>query len=218
MRNPRLCISAPVRSAGLLSMLLVAAFLGLGAQRAAAAQKVDQNGARKVVREAVDQVLAVMARKDLSIQERRSLIEDIAFERFDFDTMARLVLKRDWRRFTPEQRGQFVKEFRKYLAASYGTRVERYHQEKVDITGDRIEPRGDVTVMTRIKGGPADGIEMDYRMREREGKWKVIDVVIEGVSLVQNFHSQFAGVISNGGPDELLRKLKEHNARAASAS
>jgi phospholipid transport system substrate-binding protein len=200
------------RRVGVLAALIAAlAGAAIASGRARATQNTDPAAAKVVVRQTVDQVLAVLARKDLSIEERRSLIEDIAFERFDFPTMSRLVLKRSWLRFSPAQREQFVKEFREYLAASYGTRIERYHQEKVDVTGDRVEPRGDVTVMTRIKGGSADGIEIDYRMRDRDGTWKVIDVVIEGVSLVQNFHSQFADILSKGGPEELLRRLKERN-------
>lgn len=206
------------RGPGLVALLLAAAVAGFAVGPARATQNADPAAAKVVVRQTVDQVLAVLARKDLSIEERRSLIEDIAFQRFDFPTMSRLVLKRGWLRFNPAQREQFVKEFREYLAASYGTRIERYQQEKVDVTGDRVEPRGDVTVMTKIKGGSADGIEIDYRMRNREGSWKVIDVVIEGVSLVQNFHSQFADILSKGGPEELLRRLKEHNAGPAPAA
>lgn len=202
------------RGGARIALLCTVAVAGLLSTPALATQNADPAAAKVVVRQTVDQVLNVLARKDLSIEERRSLIENIAFERFDFPIMARLVLKRSWLRFSKEQRKEFVKEFREYLATSYGNRIERYHQEKVDVTGDRLEPRGDVTVMTKIKGGPADGIEIDYRMRDRHGTWKVIDVVIEGVSLVQNFHSQFSDILSKGGPEELLRRLKEQNAGA----
>ena len=83
----------------------------------------------------------------------------------------------------------------------------------VEVVGARVESRGDVTVLTRIIGGQADGIEMHYRLREREERWRMIDVVIEGVSLVSSFRSQFKEVVSQGGPELLLERLKDKNSR-----
>ena len=75
----------------------------------------------------------------------------------------------------------------------------------------RVEPRGDVTVRTVVVGGQNDGVEIHYRMRKREGPWMVIDVVIEGVSLVSNFRSQFQEVVSEGGPALLRERLQQKN-------
>lgn len=165
--------------------------------------------ARAAVNETVEAVLAVLREPKLTTDQRRSRIEKIAYERFDFETMSRLVLARGWRRFSAEQRVEFQEEFKRHLSASYGTRVERYDQESVAIVGERLEPRGDVTVQTRIRGGQWDGTAVDYRLRERGEDWKVIDVVIEGVSLVSNFRSQFSELLSRGGPEEVLRRLRE---------
>ena len=103
-------------------------------------------------------------------------------------------------------------ELTNYLLASYGTRIARYGREDVVTLGERAEVNGDVSVQTVIKGGDFDGAAVDYRMRTIAGEWRVIDVVIEGVSLVANFRSQFADVIAKGGPQELLKRLKEKNA------
>lgn len=167
--------------------------------------------ARAIVRETVDQVIDILASKELTDDQRREQIEGIAYERFDFATISRLVLARGWKRFSPEQQEEFVEQFKIQLSKNYGSRIRRYEQEEVSILGERLEPRGDVTVRTRIEGGQADGIEVAYRMRKRDGAWRVIDVIIEGVSLVSSYRSQFAEVLSQGGPAELLQKLRDKN-------
>lgn len=167
--------------------------------------------ARAIVRETVDQVIDILASKELTDDQRREQIEGIAYERFDFATISRLVLARGWKRFSPEQQEEFVEQFKIQLSKNYGSRIRRYEQEEVSILGERLEPRGDVTVRTRIEGGQADGIEVAYRLRKRDGAWRVIDVIIEGVSLVSSYRSQFAEVLSQGGPAELLQKLREKN-------
>lgn len=169
-----------------------------------------------IVRKTVDQVIEVLANKTESEDQRRQRIEEIAYQRFDFATISRLVLARHWSRFTPEQREEFVEQFKIQLSKNYGTRIMRYDQQRVEIVGQRVEPRGDVTVGTRIKGGSADGVEVDYRLRrldqEKDGSWMVIDVTVEGVSLVSNYRSQFSEILGHGSPADLLRQLREKNA------
>jgi phospholipid transport system substrate-binding protein len=169
-----------------------------------------------IVRKTVDRVLEILASKDESEDQRRHRIEEIAYDRFDFATISQLVLARHWSRFSPEQRQEFVEQFKIHLSKNYGTRIMRYDQQRVAIVGQRVEPRGDVTVGTRIEGGSADGVEVDYRLRrldqEKDGPWMVIDVIIEGVSLVSNYRSQFSEILGRGSPDDLLRQLREKNA------
>jgi len=106
-----------------------------------------------------------------------------------------------------------MKQFKEHLAMTYGRNVENYKNEKVTITGSREEAKGDWTVKTKIlRGGPGD-ILVDYRLRQRDGSWRIIDVIIEGVSLVSNFRSQFQDVVSGGGPERLIALLREKNAK-----
>lgn len=81
--------------------------------------------------------------------------------------------------------------------------------------GEQPEPRGDVTVKTKVVGGENDGALVDYRMRQEDGSWKIIDVVIEGISLVANFRDQFRDVMGREGPSALLGKLREKNAKVS---
>jgi len=168
--------------------------------------------ARAAVEQTVNDVLAVLKMSDLGVAERRTRIEGIAYARFDFETMGKLVLARNWKKFDRAQQAEFIEEFKRHLSRSYGTRIERYEQEEVAIGDERTEQRGDVTVLTTIRGGQFDGIAIDYRLRKRGEDWRVIDVVIEGVSLVSNFRSQFKDIISKEGPAVLIAKLREKNA------
>jgi phospholipid transport system substrate-binding protein len=171
-----------------------------------------QSAPRAMVQQTIDAVLVVLNDKAASTEQKRSRIEKIAYERFDFPTVSRLVLARNWQRFSKTQQAEFMEEFKRYLAANYGNRIERYDQQKVEITGERKEPRGDVTIQSVVRGGEFEGAVVDYRMRERDGQWLVIDVIVEGISLVSNFRDQFKEVLARGGPEELLQKLREKNA------
>jgi phospholipid transport system substrate-binding protein len=129
--------------------------------------------------------------------------------------MSKLVLGRNWKRLDAAERDEFVDEFTTYLANDYGSRIDRYQQEKVAVLGEEPKPRGDVVVKTKIVGGENDGAIVDYRMRlQGEDEWRIIDVVIEGISLVANFRDQFKEVIARGGPKALIEKLQEKNAAA----
>jgi len=169
-------------------------------------------GPRETMRETIDQVLAVLNDSSLDHDQRLASIETIAYARFDMKTMARLVLGRSWKQFSEQQREDYIVEFNKYLANRYGREIARYDQEEVEILGVREEPRGDVTVRTRIVGGEFEDARVDYRMRQKDGIWRVIDVIIEGVRMVSNFQDQFRAVLNRGGPDHLIEKLREKNA------
>jgi phospholipid transport system substrate-binding protein len=189
--------------------------LGLGWILTASGVAAEAVGPKEVVRQTIDEVVAILQDPALDDRERRKRIEALAYERFHFDTVSRLVLGRDWRRFSEPQRQEFMQEFRTLLSRSYGERINRYEQEKVEILKVHDEPRGDVTVVTRIQGGTADGVEIAYRMRKRDESWGVIDVTVEGTGLVSNYRSQFKELLGSGSPDDLLQRLREKNQEIA---
>jgi phospholipid transport system substrate-binding protein len=205
------------RSFGLLrlacvsTVLLVALASGLTAPGARAMTE-SEAGARAVISETVAAVLAVLRDESSPTEERIRSLEEIVYGRFDLYVMSRLVLARNWKRFTEEQKAEYVKEFKQYLTNSYGSRIERYDQQEVEIIGEREEPRGDVVIQTKIVGGEFEGALVDYRLRKQEADWRVIDVVIEGISMVSNYRDQFKSIVSSGGPELLIEKLKEMNA------
>jgi len=167
-----------------------------------------------VVEETTSGVIDVLANKGLSSEQKRRRVEEIVYAHVDFDTLCRLVLARNWGRFSAAQQAEFVAEFKRHLSLVYGHRVESYKNERVAILGSREEAQGDWTVKTKILRGGPDDILMDYRLRGKDGQWRIIDVIIEGVSLVSNFRSQFQDVMTSGGPERVLQVLREKNSKS----
>lgn len=159
------------------------------------------------------EVLAILRDPGLSSDQKRTRIEAIAYEAMDFDTLSKLVLARNWNKFSAAQQQEFIAEFKRHLSVTYGRNVDSYKNEKVQILGERPEARGDITVQTKIlRGSAGEDVLADYRLRQKDGQWMIIDVIVEGVSLVSNFRSQFQDIVAKGGPDRLLALLREKNA------
>jgi len=165
-----------------------------------------------IVKEVTDRVIAVLKDPSLAKPEQRTRIEDIVIGYVDFETLSKLVLARNWTRFSAPQQSEFMTQFQRHLALTYGGRIDDYRNEEVVIVGEREEARGDRTVKTKVPRA-GEEILIDYRLRQRNGEWRIIDITIEGVSLVSNFRSQFQGIVSNGGPDRLIALLKDKNAK-----
>jgi phospholipid transport system substrate-binding protein len=174
---------------------------------------------KSVIQMALNEVLDVLRSDGIPQEERRQKIEKIAYSRFDFDRMSRLVLAKNWPKLSDQQRTEFESEFRKHLSLTYGRRLNSYHDESIEVVSARTAGSRDVTVQTRVVGGAAgpDGVKIDYRLRERDGNWLVIDVIVEGVSLIQNFRSQVQDIISAKGVDSLIQILQEKNAKDATS-
>jgi phospholipid transport system substrate-binding protein len=171
-------------------------------------------GPRAVVEEITSAALEVLGNKSFSVEDKRQRLEAIVYAHVDFDTMSRLVMARNWAQLSPAQQADFVKLFKEHLSMTYGRNIENYKNERVEVVGEREEARGDSTVKTRIlRGGGANDILVDYRLRKEGDVWRVIDIVIERVSLVSNFRSQFQEIVSQGGPAKVLDVLREKNAR-----
>jgi phospholipid transport system substrate-binding protein len=194
-----------------LSSLLAAACLAAPLARAADEEP------KQVVEQITGQVIKVLADKSASTESKRASVQKIVYEWVDFDTMSKLVLAKNWAELSDAQKQEFVEQFRQHLSNTYGKNVDSYRDEKVNILEARDEARGDVTVKTTIDRGGKNDIFVDYRVRKVNGQWRIIDVVIERVSLVSNFRSQFQEVIAQGGVDRLLSMLKEKNAKGEGA-
>lgn len=171
------------------------------------------DGPTQVVRATTSQVLAVLRNENLAREQKQQKIEAIVYAKVDFLTLSRLVLARNWKRLSPQQQKEFMDEFKRHLSITYGDNVDKYRNEDVEITGDREEARGDWTVMTKVVGGSGGSdFLVNYRLRQKNGQWWIIDIIVEGVSMVSNFRSQFQEIMANGGPERLLHLLKEKNA------
>lgn len=180
---------------------------------APAADAADLAAARSAVEGIVGEALDVLRDEKLSEEQKREGIERIADKTFDFDRISKLVLARNWRKLSAEQRSDFIDAFRRHLSITYGRRLNRFTKEDVRVGDSQDHPNGDVTIKTKIVGGQADGVALDYRMRARDGKWYAIDLIIEGVSMISNFRSQVQEIVSTKGADGLIDALREKNRR-----
>ncbi len=202
-----------------IGLVLLAAF-SLGADPTTAPAQDDSNSnltARELVQKLLGQVTAILDNSQLTKAQRRDQIRAIAYEHIDFETLSRLTLGRYWRGLSDAQKAEFISVFKEHLAATYAHTTDNYTAENLSITGDRENPDGDWTVQTQIAGTDQQTSKraqatVDYRLRKRDNQWKVIDVIIDGASLVVNFRSQFQDIMSNGGIDQLIKLLKEKDA------
>ena len=187
-----------------LFAFLCAAALALGVAAAATPRAFVEDNAQKVLT-----ILNSSATEDEKIKQ----LELLAGTTIDFETVSRLVLAKSWKEFSPDQRVAFQQEFKKALSVTYGRRIGQYGREKIVVVGERPEQLGDVTVQSKIVGGQVSGeLKVDYRLRQKDGQWYVIDIIVEGVSIVSSYRSQFQEVVGQGGPPKLLAQLREKNA------
>ena len=169
-------------------------------------------GPREVVQEVIDGGIAILEKDDLTHEQKRSELQVMVERYFDFETLSSLVLARKWRGLSASEKQAFISEFKTHLTLTYGKNVADYNDEKVLITGDKEEARGDWTVRTKIVRQAAPEILVNYRLRQRDGNWQMIDVVVEGVSLVSNWRAQFREVLGNSSIDKLIELLRNKNA------
>lgn len=163
------------------------------------------------VKQTVDKVLDILKDKDLKrperTNERRALIRKIVSERFDFEEMAKRSLALHWRSRTPQERKEFVPLYTDLLERSYIKKIESYTDEKILYVGEKIE--GEYSeVNTKIITKRNVEIPIDYKLFKKNGKWEVYDVIIEGVSLVNNYRTQFNKIIRTNSYEELVKRMK----------
>lgn len=161
------------------------------------------------VKKTVDEVVKIVSDKSLKKDEtkrRHSLKKSISVI-FNYNEMAKRSLGKHWSKRTPAEQKQFSELFASLLENSYASKIESYNNEKIvylkeTVDGDHAEVKSKVITAKR------DEYTLDYRLVNQDGKWLVYDVVIEGVSLVSNYRTQFNKIISTNGYGELVKKLQ----------
>ena len=163
------------------------------------------------LRGATDRVLKVL--QDLALKdpakadERRRQIRAIADEIFDWKETGKRALGRHWQARSPQEQEEFSKLFADLIERSYIGKIEQYSGERIEYLGDTSD--GDqVTVRTKLITKANTEVPIDYRMQKQGDSWRAYDVVIENVSLVSNYRSQFNRIIVQSGYPALLSKLK----------
>lgn len=179
--------------------------LALGAPSIASAS---QDAARGFITQLGKETVETLQSKDVA--KRRAGMEDILRRGFDFNAIGRFVLGRHWNTAQPQQREEFLKVFADFVSKSYSRRLaEEASVTGFDVTNVRDLGEGDFLVQTAIKRPSGAPLAYEWRVRAGQGEAKIVDVIVEGVSLLITQRSDFASVISQNGMDGLIRSLKE---------
>ena len=197
-------------------LALLTAFFGFAH---AAAEQSPEALVKQVTAEVLD---AIKGDQKLAAGDRQAalkLAEDKVIPHIDFEEATRLAVGRAWSQASPEQKKQLITEFRRMLVRIYSSAIQPYEGQTIEVAPVRMKPGdSEVTVhntFKRASGGKPVGF--DYSMRKTEQGWKIYDIVVEGVSLVLTYRSEFDGLVKQEGVDGLIKRLASKNSPAAAA-
>jgi phospholipid transport system substrate-binding protein len=201
------------KSVALGASLLVT---GVAAAQAPAAAPSASLAPDALVRDLSSDVLgAIKADKALAsgdVNRVQKLVDEKILPYVDFQKMTQLAVGRGWRQATPEQRAALTREFRTLLVRTYSGALSQVTDHQVKLRPFRAQPTDtDVMVGTNIVASRGDPIQLDYRLEKTDAGWKIYDVNILGVWLVENYKTQFASQINAGGVDGLIKTLTDRN-------
>ena len=169
-----------------------------------------------LARNVTDEVLAIVrADKELQAgnpQKVMQLVETKVLPHFNFTRMTQLAVGRNWRQATPDQQKVLTEEFKTLLVRTYTTAFTQYRNQTVDYRPVRMAPSDtEVVVKSLIKQPTGQPVAIDYSMEKLAGAWKVYDVKIEGISLVENYRGTFNSEVQRSGVDGLIKALSDKN-------
>jgi phospholipid transport system substrate-binding protein len=164
------------------------------------------------VKETADRIISIVSDPSLKdpakAAQRRERIRKAVDELCDWEEMSRRSLGRYWAQRSEQEKKEFVRLFGQLLERTYSDKVEGYSGEKVNYLGERVD--GDYAeVEVKVVTNKNTEIPVVYRMRAKDQKWWVYDMVIEGVSLVNNYRTQFSDILAKSSFEALLKRLKE---------
>jgi phospholipid transport system substrate-binding protein len=163
------------------------------------------------MKQTIDKVIDILNNKELKkpgkVKERRTALRKAVGEKFDFEEMAKRSLALFWKQRTPEEKKEFVSLYSDLLERSYIKKIENYSDEKIIYTDENVDD-GYAIVKTKIITKRNVDIPIEYRLLKKNNKWEVYDVVIEGVSLVNNYRTQFSKIIRTSSYEELVKRMK----------
>lgn len=179
--------------------------------------------AEDVVKETADSVIARLTTERAEIEAHPeklySLINELVIPHFDFVSMSKWVLGRNWREATADQQQQFVSEFRTLLVRTYAKALLEYSNESIVYLPVENNPDSNIVVVkTEINQPGTRPVPINYSMHVSGGEWKVVDVAVDGISLIAVYRGSFASEIRESGIDALIAKLTERNTTATNVA
>ena len=190
--------------------------LALGAWTGAPARAAEMLAPDVLARVVTDEVVKILRTdKELAAGNQKKVAEIIETKvapHFEFTSMTRLAMGRNWKQATPEQHKALSQEFRTLLVRTYTTAFTQYKDQMIEYRPVKLAPgESDVVVKSLIKQPSGQPVSVDYRMEKTDTGWKVYDVKIEGISLVENYRNTFNSEVQRSGIDGLIKSLADKN-------
>jgi phospholipid transport system substrate-binding protein len=168
----------------------------------------------ELVRRTTDEVLTILKDPSLKgeekIQERKEKLWVEVSMAFDFEEISKRALGRHWRKRSSEEKKEFMDLFSRIIQDAYIGKIDTYSGEEILYLGEKLDSRY-AAVQTKIVANTGTEITVDYRLIDKQGKWGVYDIVIEGVSLVNNYRTQFNNILVRSSYEKLIERIKEKN-------
>ena len=184
--------------------------------------RADDVAPDELVKNTTLEVIAVIKQdRDIQAGDRAkiyALVEEKVLTHFDFRRMSQLAMGKNWRQATPEQQEAIIKEFRSLLVRTYAVSLSQYRDQKIEIKPTKLDADAKVaTVKSLFLQNGREPVTVDYVMYKLPAGWKVFNITVEGVSLVENYRSTFNEQVRKSGVDGLIKTLAERN-KAAEAN
>lgn len=200
----------------ILSIYLIAISVGLPAQSAAMAQDGGDRPAR-FIQGLADEAIAVLRDRAGSLSEREKRFRAVLRDDFAMEKIGRFAAGKFWRRMNAEQQKQYQKLFEKWILKTYSIRFGGYSGETVNVLKTIKAGQTDVFVRTKINSSSGRALKVDWRVRNIKDNYKIIDVVVEGVSMLVTQKAEFGAVLRERGIDGLIDILRAQLDRLAAA-
>jgi len=177
-------------------------------------------GPEELVKKITQDVLdSIKSDKQLAAGDKQKalkLAEEKILPHVDFAEATRLAVGRAWSQATPEQKKKLTDEFRRMLVRTYSSAIGTYEGQTMKVLPVRMKPDDtDVTVQNQFIRPGAQPVKIDYSMKKAEKGWKIYDIVVEGISLVLTYRSEFDAVVKQDGIDGLIKRLAQKNTAPA---
>lgn len=168
-------------------------------------------GAENFVGSVADRGIGFLSNQSISHSKRQASFRKLLKDSFDLKTIARFSLGRYWKTATEAERREYIKLFQDMIVGVYSSRFGEYNGEKLEVVGSRAEGKRDILVNSVIIPSNGSEVQLDWRVRYKDGRYKVVDVIVEGVSMAVTQRSDFSSVIQRGGGkmDVLLVHLRQ---------
>ena len=210
-------LSATVAIAGVVGLLLRPAgvnaneeLLDAGALKAESARSLVQSVAQTLL----EDIRANRDQFDAQPALLHQRVQEVVFPHFDFPLISRYVLGKAWQETSAEDQQRFVDEFSTLMLHTYGSALLAIKDETVDFLPVSAKPGASmVTVKTEVRNGDEKPFPVDYRLGSQTGEWKVVDVKIDGISLVRTYRSEYGAIVQRQGLEKLITALAERNRR-----